>query len=113
MFDDFSRFDDLYGRDRDGRESGGEEREETIEKIKYKVTVTVYIYTVIVASLDINLQTFASSDACLFFAILSKFLQFFFFCILHPRMQLLYFSKYLISYKHLDNKLITYLVPKY
>ena len=53
MFDDFSRFDDLYGRDRDGRESGGEEREETIEKIKYKVTVTVYIYTVIVASLDI------------------------------------------------------------
>ena len=44
---------DLYGRDIDGRESGGEEREKTIEKIKYKATVTLYIYTVTVANLDI------------------------------------------------------------
>ena len=65
MFDDLFGFDDWYGGDRDGRESGGEEmelmdkrenvtwevREKNIKKIKYKaldiyaVTTASWIFT--------------------------------------------------------------------
>ena len=52
-----------------------EVREKTIKKIKYKATVTIHSYY----SKFGYLQTFASFDACLFYAKLRKFLHFLYF----------------------------------
>ena len=96
MFDDLFGFDDWYGGDRDGRESGGEEREfmekrenmtwefreKTIKKIKCKA---LDIYMITVASLDI----YKPLQSLMHVYFMLYCVNFCTFCILHSLMQLL------------------------